>query len=66
MGEDVKESVGTEFFRCELCAGVVSPWDIEEGGCGRCGHKRIRPTGLTLWEKIVQIAKHPKVWEWPE
>ena len=52
------------FYRCELCRHVVSPWDIESGGCGHCGGVRIRPTNLTIWEKIKQMAKHPRIWEW--
>ena len=59
-----QESNGLMFYRCMLCAGVVSRWDIEKGGCPKCAGTRIRPTDLSAWEKIVQIAKHPKVWTW--
>jgi len=49
-----------------LCGYVVSLWDIHKGGCAKCSGVRIRPTALTLWEKFVQIVKHPKIWEWPD
>lgn len=52
------------FFRCELCGRVVSPWDIPKGGCQACGCNRVRPTNLTWLEKIVQVARHPKIWTW--
>jgi Zn finger protein HypA/HybF involved in hydrogenase expression len=55
---------GMQFYRCETCHGVVSPWDIDNGECPKCGAHRIRPTDLTLLEKVVQIIKHPKVWTW--
>jgi hypothetical protein len=45
----------------------VSWWDIYyAGGCPKCAGKRLRPTNLSLWEKIVQIIKHPRVWAWPK
>jgi hypothetical protein len=54
-----------KFYRCILCHRVVNLWDLREHkGCSFCGNKRIQPTNLTLWEKIVQICNHPKVWEW--
>ena len=52
------------FFRCELCHRVVSPWDVQKGGCQVCGNNRIRPSNLSAWEKIVQVWKHPKIWKW--
>ena len=56
---------GVLFYRCELCKTVVSPWDIRQHfSCPKCGQVRVRQTNLSLWEKLVQIAKHPKVWEW--
>ena len=56
---------GLLFYRCVLCRSVVSQWDINEHhGCPTCGNPRVSPTALTLWEKIVQIVKHPKVWQW--
>lgn len=58
------EGTGLMFYRCLTCHGVVSPWDIDDGGCQRCGGTRITPTTLTLWEKVVQVLKHPRVWEW--
>lgn len=55
---------GLQFYRCEMCHGVVNLWDIKKGGCPKCGGMRLRGTNLTLWEKVVQIVKHPKVWRW--
>ncbi|MDD5189453.1 MAG: hypothetical protein PHE50_00240 [Dehalococcoidales bacterium] len=53
------------FYRCMLCHRIVSLFDLREyKGCAHCGHMKIAPCNLTLWEKLVQIAKHPKVWEW--
>lgn len=56
---------GTAFYRCVLCNTVVSPWDINAGGCTNCASKKITPANLTLWEKLVQVVRHPKVWIWP-
>jgi len=54
-----------KFYRCELCGSVVNKWEISSGaGCKKCGGLRIKPTNLTLWEKFVQICKHPAVWRW--
>lgn len=58
------EYEGLEFYRCMTCGGIVNVWDIKTGGCIKCGGTRIRPSNLTLWEKIVQIIKHPKIWRW--
>lgn len=56
-----------QFYRCTLCHRVVSLFDLrEERGCKFCGCKKIAPTNLTLWEKLVQIIKHPKVWTWKD
>jgi hypothetical protein len=55
---------GLEFYRCKVCHGVVSSWDIDAGGCPACGGRRIAPTNLTLREKLVQIWRHPAVWRW--
>jgi DNA-directed RNA polymerase subunit RPC12/RpoP len=56
---------GLIFYRCALCGDVVSPWDIKESGCCRkCGHRKIRPTNLSMREKVVQIWRHPKIWRW--
>jgi DNA-directed RNA polymerase subunit RPC12/RpoP len=53
------------FYRCVLCRKAVSPWDIKRHrGCPHCGHTRMSPTNLTLWEKAVQIMKHPAIWRW--
>ena len=57
---------GVPFYRCKLCGTVVSPWDIYEKhtGCTVCSCRQIVPTNLTFTEKIIQIVKHPKIWEW--
>jgi predicted Zn-ribbon and HTH transcriptional regulator len=56
---------GLQFYRCILCGHVVSIWDIKEHrGCPKCKNPRIRPSDLSLWEKIVEICKHPAVWAW--
>lgn len=56
---------GLIFYRCNLCKRVVSIWDLKAHlGCSYCGHARISPSNLTLWEKCKQIIKHPRVWEW--
>ena len=65
--ESEPEGGGIQFYRCVLCRGVVSPWDIKElSGCPRCKNVRVVMSDLNLWEKIVQVFKHPKVWEWGE
>jgi len=54
-----------QFYRCVLCRSVVSEWDIaSHQGCRKCGNSRISPSNLSLWEKLVQIIKHPMVWKW--
>lgn len=56
-----------QFYRCLLCRRIVNIWDLRKyKGCGYCGHARISPANLTLWEKIFQIVKHPKVWKWKQ
>ena len=62
----MEDDKGLTFYRCTLCHGVVSVWDIKKGGCHKCGGVRIMPSALSLWEKLVQIVKHPRVWEWPD
>ena len=52
------------FYRCTICHKVVNKWDIVAGGCQFCGGTRISPTNLTIMEKIRELIKHPKVWEW--
>jgi len=53
------------FYRCVLCGSVVTKWDMDKlHACPKCGQARITMTNLSLWEKIVQIAKHPAVWRW--
>jgi DNA-directed RNA polymerase subunit RPC12/RpoP len=63
--EDTKSTPGLIFYRCMVCGKVVSVWDIHAShGCSKCGGTRIKPTNPTLFEKIVQIVKHPKIWTW--
>ena len=59
---------GLRFYRCTLCRGVVSPWDIKNPPniCRKCGGARISPSNLSWFEILVQIIKHPKVWTWHE
>ena len=58
--------MATTFYRCVTCHGVVSQWDISEvHGCPKCAGSRVKPTNLSLLEKIAQIIKHPMVWNWP-
>jgi DNA-directed RNA polymerase subunit RPC12/RpoP len=58
-------SEGMAFYRCVLCGNVVSIWDIKEHhGCSKCKNNKIRPTELSLLEKILQIIKHPTIWNW--
>lgn len=60
-----EEGRGVLFYRCNLCTRPVSPWDVDRyHGCPYCGHTKIRPTNLTLWEKLVQILRKPDVWNW--
>ena len=63
--EHFQEGDGLCFYRCVLCGSVVSPWDIKEHkGCKKCGGTKIKPTNVSLIEKIVQIFLHPLVWKW--
>lgn len=56
---------GLLFYRCTLCTSVVSKWDIRKHkACPKCANPRIKPTNLSWFEKLVQIIRHPKVWEW--
>lgn len=58
---------GVMFFRCKLCTGVVSPWDLKKvKGCPKCGHVRLSPSNLSILEMITQIIKHPKIWTWKD
>lgn len=58
---------GKQFYRCQLCHGIISDWDIRTGnGCPKCGSLKMSPSNLTLWEMFVQLIKHPKFWDWPE
>lgn len=56
---------GLQFYRCMLCNRIVTVWDIRERqGCRHCGNRKLKPTDLTMIEKLVQILKHPAVWRW--
>lgn len=55
------EGTGVPFWRCFLCGKVVSPWDIDKGGCQHCGSSKISPTNLSLLEGIVQIIRRPSL-----
>ena len=61
-----------QFYRCVLCHGVVSEWDIKTGtadtprGCPKCGSLKMSPSNLSWWEMIVQLFKHPNVLAWSE
>lgn len=58
---------GKQFYRCVLCRGVVSGWDIKAGsGCPKCGSLKMSLSSLSSWEMLVQLVKHPRVWAWPE
>jgi hypothetical protein len=57
---------GLQFYRCLTCMGVINRWDIMEGGCKKCGGVRVVGTNLSLWEKMIQIFKHPMIWKWGE
>lgn len=51
-GPAVDVSRQYQFYRCELCRGVVTWKQIEAGGC-RCGvGSRIRAAHLTTFEKV--------------
>ena len=40
-----------QFYRCELCRGIVTWKQIQQGGC-QCGvGSRVRAAHLTVWEK---------------
>jgi len=53
------------FYRCVACNCAVSIWDIEKyRACPKCAAGTIRPTNLRLYEKIIQLIKHPNPKEW--
>jgi rubrerythrin len=57
---------GTRFYRCMLCTHVVSPWDLQDHhGCPKCAGTKVKPTNLSLFEKIGQLLRHPRIWTWP-
>ncbi len=58
---------GLLFYRCYLCHGIVSKWDVDKHfACPKCGHAKVAPANLTCFEKLVQIIKHPMIWKWDE
>lgn len=45
------------FYRCELCRGLVSWKQINEGGCGKClTGSRVRAAHLSTWEKVKALV----------
>ena len=67
MSNQDEQDEGLLFYRCYLCRGVVSKWDVEKSfACPKCGHTKVSPANLTPLEKLVQIIKHPAVWKWSE
>lgn len=65
--EGFEEDKGLPFYRCVLCGTVVSVWDIKKHqGCPKCKNTRIRPSDLSVWEKITQVCRHPAIWRWKE
>lgn len=52
---------GAYMYRCEQCRKPVGPWDIESGGCRHCGGRKVRPTNLTLLEKLTEAWR---AWRW--
>lgn len=64
---DTKDWDGMPFFRCTMCGKVINLWDLAEGkGCTKCGNSHCRPTNLGIIEMIVQMWKHPRIWEWQD
>ena len=64
---DEESTEGLLFYRCYLCRSIISKWDIDKHyKCPKCGHSKISPSNLTLWEKAIQVWKHPAVWRWGE
>ena len=57
---------GMTFYRCYLCNKIISKWDLEANHECKCGHGKISPTNLTIWEKVVQVFKHPAIWKWSD
>jgi DNA-directed RNA polymerase subunit RPC12/RpoP len=58
---------GLPFYRCILCGGIVSVWDIKKSyGCPKCKGTRVKPTDMSFVEKMIQVIKHPAVWKWKE
>ena len=63
----LRDFEGLQFYRCMVCHGVISEWDIrEKGGCPKCRNTKIVPSHIGLFEQIKQFLKHPKFWNWPE
>ena len=62
-----RSAKGLPFYRCRLCQGVISVWDLREiHACPKCAGVRMSPTNLSLREKLLQIWKHPKIWRWKD
>ena len=62
FSQDLHEGKGAAYFRCLLCGRPVSPLDLDQShGCAHCGHTRIRPSDLTLWEKVLEVLRNPKI-----
>ena len=64
MGDESKWE-GLEFYRCRTCHRVVNVWDLKKhNACPYCGGAHFQYTNLTMWEKVKEVVKHPKFWEW--
>lgn len=55
------EGRGLPWYRCILCGAPVSIFDVEQGGCHKCGHGKLRPSNLSLWEKVKEIIRNPRI-----
>jgi hypothetical protein len=45
-----------QFYRCELCRGLVTWKQILQGGC-KCGvGSRVRAAHITAWEKVQLLV----------
>ena len=64
--EQTDSDGGLLFYRCYLCKRIISKWDLARSYECKCGHGKLSPTNLTIWEKFVQILKHPATWKWSD
>jgi DNA-directed RNA polymerase subunit RPC12/RpoP len=56
------EGEGAAYFRCVLCGRPSAETTLQEHGeCGYCGGKRMQPTDLTFFEKVIEIIRHPSI-----